>query len=141
MLLKVASIASTGFGLTALIIAHKRGYLDAKQVEDRIHNTLGFILDGSLDGTQGFYYHFIDIQTGKRVWNCELSTIDTAILINGVLTVKEYFKDINPHMSQMAQQIYDKANYSWFFDTKLGVISMGWTPENGFLTGEATWNR
>lgn len=93
----------------------------------------------SLDGTQGFYYHFVDMKSGKRVWDCELSTIDTAILMNGVLTVLEYFEDA--HIREMAQGIYDRANYQWFYNESTGVISMGWTPENGFLQGEATWNR
>lgn len=123
----VASIASTGFGLTALIIAHKRGYLDAKQVEARIETTLNFIWN-ELDGREGFYYHFVDIVTGKRVWNCELSTIDTAILINGILTVREYFSVTNIKMRDMAQAIYDRANYNWFFNQSTGVISMGINP-------------
>lgn len=135
----VSSIASTGFGLTALIIAHKRGYLDRSEIETRIHHTLDFILN-KLDGEQGFYYHFVDIKTGKRVWNCEVSTIDTAILMNGVLTVREYFKD-DQHLRDMAQSIYDRANYRWFFNETSGVISMGWFPERGFLQGDATWNR
>lgn len=120
----VSSTASTGFGLTALIIAHKRGYLDPQQVETRIQKTLDFILN-KLDGTQGFYYHFVDIVTGKRVWDCELSTIDTALLMNGVLTVREYFKMSNVPLMNKAQAIYDRANYSWFFNQTSGVLSMG----------------
>lgn len=138
----MSSIASTGFGLTALIIAHKRRYMDRSAIETRIQATLNFILN-QLDGTHGFYYHFVDMKTGKRVWNCELSTIDTAILINGVLTVREYFDEENDdlHLSHMAQEIYDRADYRWFWNETSGFISMGWFPESGFLQGNSTWNR
>lgn len=108
-----SSTAATGFGLTSLCIAHWRGYMDKSQIETRITKTLNFILN-KLEGTQGFYYHFIDLQTGKRIWNCEVSTIDTAMLINGVITVREYFKNSNTILRDLAQSIYDRANYSWF---------------------------
>lgn len=95
-----------------------------------------------MDGAEGFYYHFVDMKTGERVWNCELSTIDTAILMNGVLTVREYFTaENNRHLRDMAQAIYDRANYRWFYNESSGIISMGWFPETGFLQGNATWNR
>ena len=135
-----SSTAATGFGLTSLCIAHWRGYMDKSQLETRITKTLNFILN-KLEGTQGFYYHFIDLQTGKRIWNCEVSTIDTAMLINGVITVREYFKNSNTNLRDLAQSIYDRANYSWFYNQTSGVISMGWTPEKGMLEGDATWNR
>lgn len=108
-------------------------------IETRIHKTLDFILN-QLDGNNGFYYHFVDMTTGKRVWNCELSSIDTALLMNGVLTVREYFKE-DAHLRDMAQAIYDRANYRWFWNETSGIISMGWFPESGFLQGDATWNR
>ena len=135
----VSSIASTGFGLTALIIAHKRGYIDKAAIETRIHNTLDFILN-HLDGTHGFYYHFVDMKTGKRFWDCELSSIDTALLMNGVISVREYFKN-DAHLRDMAQAIYDRADYRWFWNETTSIISMGWFPETGFLQGDATWNR
>ena len=135
----MASISSTGFGLTALIIAHKRGYMDKTAIETRIHNTLDFILN-KLEGSHGFYHHFVDMKTGKRVWNSEVSTIDTALLMNGVLTVREYFKD-KADLRDMAQAIYDRADYRWFWNETTSIISMGWRPESGLLQGQATWNR
>ena len=132
----VSSIASTGFGLTALIIGHRRGYRDKNEIEKRVESTLEFVRD-KLDGHQGFYYHFVDTKTGKRVWNCELSSIDTALLMNGVLSVKSYFKN-NTRLVDMAQVIYERANYTWFYNYTSGYISMGWLPEMGFL--ESSWS-
>ena len=130
-----SSIASTGFGLTALAIAHKRNYLDRSLIEQRVVKTLDFIWN-KLDGYKGFYYHFVNMHTGNRTWNCELSSIDTAILINGVLTVREYFTG-NSQIKEYATNIYERVDYQWMFnDNKF--LSMGWTPENGFL--DASWS-
>ncbi|CAF0920563.1 unnamed protein product [Brachionus calyciflorus] len=133
----VSSIAATGFGLTALVIAHSRDYHPKKLIEERIKNTLDFIWT-HLDGHKGFYYHFIDMHTGERVWNCELSSKDTAILINGILTVKAYFKD-NNYFQNLTSSIYNRVDYEWMLNGQ-EVLSMGWKPESGFLKND-NWDR
>jgi hypothetical protein len=129
----VSSIAATGFGLTSLCIAHKRGYGDATQIQARVANTLTFLLNQAT--VNGFYYHFIDMTTGARVWNCELSSIDTSILLCGVLTCRQYFQD--SQIQGLATQIYNRVNWPWMLNGG-AAFSMGWTPESGFLS--ARWD-
>ena len=88
----VGSIASVGFGLTALAIADERGWVDTEASQDRVVTTLRFLLDKA-EHKEGFFYHFIDMTTGQRVWNCEVSSVDTALLLAGVLTVRQYYAD------------------------------------------------
>lgn len=87
---RVASIASTGFGLTALCIAAEHGWITREQAHTRVLATLGF-LAARMPREHGWYYHFIDLRTGERQWNSELSSIDTALLLAGLLTAREYF--------------------------------------------------
>ena len=125
----VASIASTGFGLTALCIGHKRGYGDATVIQSRVTMTLDFLLN-QLTHVHGFFYHFLDLDTGNRVWSSEVSSIDTSILLCGVLTCRQYFQDAN--IQSMAAQIYQRVNWPWMLNGGT-TFSMGWTPENGFI--------
>jgi hypothetical protein len=81
---RVASIAATGFGLTAMCIAAKRNYLPKLQCEERVEKTLAFLLE-DCPHEHGFLYHFIDIDSGQRMFGSELSSIDTALLLCGVL--------------------------------------------------------
>jgi hypothetical protein len=89
---RVASIAATGFGLSRLCIGECRGYGKAAAIRDRVRQTLRF-LKVRLPNEHGFFYHFIDIETGERVWNCELSSIDTSLVLCGVLTARQHFND------------------------------------------------
>ncbi len=125
----VASIAATGFGLTALCIGHKRGYGDASQIQARVTTTLTYLLN-SLPNVNGFYYHFVDMNTGARQWACELSSIDTALLLCGVLTCRQYFQDAT--IQSLATQIYNRVNWPWMLNGG-AAFSMGWKPESGFL--------
>src|ERR1017187_2579909 len=86
---RIASIAATGFGLGALCIGHQRGYLPAEQVRARVINTLSFLLN-HVEQVNGIFYHFIDVNTGRRVRMSEVSPIDTAILLCGALTARAY---------------------------------------------------
>lgn len=130
---RMASIAATGFGLSALCIAHERGYLPKAQIEERVKNTLDWHLN-SFPEVHGFYYHFTDIETGVRVPGVELSSIDTALLLCGVRTAEAYFKDIQ--IKQMARQIYERVDWPWMLNDGK-TFSMGWHPEKGFL--DARW--
>lgn len=126
----VASIAGTGFGLTSLCIGHKRNYADPSQIQTRVANTLMFLLN-HLPNVDGFFYHFIDMNTGARAYNSELSSIDTSLLLCGVLTCRQYFQD--KQIQSLATQIYNRVNWPWMLNGG-SAFSMGWTPESGFLT-------
>jgi len=130
----ISSIAATGFGLAALCIGHKRGYGDPTQIQARVSATLSFLLN-SLENINGFFYHFLDMNTGARAFNCELSSIDTSILICGVLTCRQYFQD--SQIQSMATQIYNRVNWPWMLNGG-AAFAMGWTPEKGFI--EARWD-
>ncbi|MCU1252152.1 MAG: hypothetical protein JWQ49_5181, partial [Edaphobacter sp.] len=81
----VASIASTGFGLTAICIAERRGYISHQDARLRVINTLVFLWR-KLPTHRGFFFHFANINTGERIWDSEVSSVDTAILLCGILT-------------------------------------------------------
>jgi len=125
----VSSIASTGFGLTALCIGHKRGYGDAAQIKARVATTLDFLLN-QLTNVNGFFYHFIDMNTGARAFNSEVSSIDSSILLCGVLICRQYLADAQ--IQSLATQIYNRVNWPWMLNGG-AAFSMGWTPESGFI--------
>jgi hypothetical protein len=132
----VASSAATGFGLTALCIAAERGWMDRAELLGRARKTLIFYASRSVH-EHGWFYHFVDADSGARVWNCELSSIDTALLLCGVLTVKQYFRD--RQLSELADSIYSRIDWRWMLNGDPHLLSMGWKPESGFLNSR--WDR
>ncbi|HKQ37078.1 MAG TPA: glucoamylase family protein [Verrucomicrobiae bacterium] len=124
---RIGSIAATGFGLTALCIGAERGY--AANIERRVLATLEFLWE-HLPHEHGFFYHFIDVTNGTRLWNCELSSIDTALLICGVLTCGQYWS--NPRIRRLAQKIYERVDWRWMLNGG-ECLSHGWKPDTGFL--------
>jgi hypothetical protein len=128
----VASIASVGYGLTAYVIGVEKGYVTREDASDRASRTLDTLL--SLDREEGFYYHFLDMATGKRAWNSEVSNIDTSILVMGVLTAGEYF---GGEVQAKAKKIYDGINWPWYLDKDRNMFYMAYTPEKGF---EGHWD-
>jgi hypothetical protein len=130
---RMASIASTGFGLTSLCIADGRGYLPHAQIVERVKTTLEWHLN-SLPEVHGFFYHFTDIETGKRFPGSELSSIDTSLLLCGMLTARAYFADAQ--IQSLAQQIYERVDWPWMLNGGK-TFSMGWQPDTGFLN--ARW--
>ncbi len=126
----VSSIAATGFGLAALCIADQRGYMASANIVARVQATLSFLLN-QMPNQNGFFYHFVDMNTGQRVNNSEVSSIDTAILLCGVLTCRQHFQD--QQIADLATQIYQRVNWPWMLNGG-NTFSMGWTPESGFLT-------
>ncbi|HEX6501723.1 MAG TPA: glucoamylase family protein [Terriglobales bacterium] len=125
----VASIAATGFGLTALCIAVQRQFLSDEQARGRVLTTLKFLSD-RLPNHRGFFYHWADINTGERVWDSEVSSVDTALLLCGVLTCREYFHD--REITRIANTITERIDWTWLSeDTSL--LPHGWLPEVGFL--------
>jgi hypothetical protein len=131
----MASIASTGFALTALCIADQRGYADSASLQQRALMTLQSLLN-TVAGNQGFLYHFIDWSTGQRWGTSEVSSIDTSLLLCGVLTARQHFS-ANAQIVSLATQIYNRVNWPWMLNGGT-TLSMGWLPESGFLS--ARWN-
>ena len=126
----VSSIAATGFGLTALCIADQRGYMTSADIGARVQATLSFLLN-QMPHKNGFFYHFVDMNTGARAFNSEVSSIDTTILLCGILTCRQHFQD--PQIVDTATQLYQRVNWPWMLNGG-STFSMGWTPENGFIT-------
>ena len=125
----VASIAATGFGLTAICIAEKRGYISRSEARQRVISTLEF-LTAKLPHHRGFFYHWADINTGERVWDSEVSSIDTAILLCGILTCRTHFRDTD--ITLLGHGITNRVEWTWLSeDTSL--LPHGWRPEMGFL--------
>jgi len=126
----LSSIAATGFGLTALCIADQRGYMASANVIARVQATLSFLLQ--MPNQNGFFYHFVDMNTGQRANSSEVSSIDSAILMCGILSCRQHFQD--QQITSMATQLYQQVNWPWMLNGG-GTFSMGWTPEGGFLSG------
>ena len=134
-----SSIAATGLALAAYPIAVERGLMDAQTAVARTLTTLRFFRD-SEQGTQpdasgyrGFYYHFLDMKTGRRAWQCELSTVDSAFLFAGMLTAAAYFSADTPderEIRELANALYQRADWPWAL-AKNGCIGHGWRPESG----------
>ena len=143
-----ASIASSGFGLTAYGIAVERGWMKRGDAVQRTLTTLRFFHnapqsdDADATGNHGFYYHFLDMQTGHRygpkTW-VELSTVDTTWLIAGALFAQSYY-DKNTkeekEIRQLADDIYRRADWAWA-SPRQPLVAMGWTPEANFI--HADW--
>ncbi len=126
----VASIAATGFGLTALCIADKNGYVPTVEARNRVLATLRFIAR-KLPTHRGFFFHFANVNTGERIWDSEVSSVDTAMLLAGILTCRQHFGQ-HSEITNLAYTILSRVDWTWLSeDTSL--LSHGWTPENGFL--------
>ncbi|MBI3653291.1 MAG: hypothetical protein HY231_19860 [Acidobacteria bacterium] len=128
---QVASIASTGFGLTALCIAAERHWLNAAQARKRVRLTLRFFADRA-EQKEGWFYHWLDAATGARRWHSEISSIDTALLLAGVLTARQYFR-ADSEIVRLATKIYQRVNFPWMLNQDPLLLSHGWRPESGFI--------
>ena len=124
----IASIASVGYGLAALVIGTERKWISYKYAYDRVKRTLDIFIE-NMEESNGFYYHFIDISTAKRAWNSEVSIIDTGIFICGALLSGEYFKG---EIQLKAEQLYKKINWQWYTDKENNQFYMGYSKEKGF---------
>ncbi|MCC4618892.1 hypothetical protein LL965_01910 [Xanthomonas cassavae CFBP 4642] len=138
-----ASIASVGFALTAYPIGIENGWVSRNQAIDRTLTTLKFFRDAPMGpqrtgraGYKGFYYHFLDMQQGNRYdsW-VELSSVDTALLMMGVLFTQSYYDGEDPRekeIRQIADALYKRVDWRWL-QQRAPLISMGWFPESGFI--------
>jgi hypothetical protein len=127
----VASIAATGFGLTAICIAAERKWISRGQARERTRNTLSFFANNAFQ-QRGWFYHWLDAKTGARRWQSEVSSIDTALLLAGVLTARQYFSD-DPEIRTLATRIYERVDFRWMLNGHPLLLSHGWKPETGFL--------
>ncbi len=135
------SIAPTGFALAAYPIGVERGFITRKEAAKRTLMTLRFFWQSShgpepdATGYKGFYYHFLDMKTGRRVWNCELSTIDSTFLVAGGLTAAEYFDRATAderEIRTLADDIYRRVDWQWA-QNRQHTVTHGWKPESGFI--------
>jgi hypothetical protein len=127
----VASIAATGFGLTAFCIAADHRWMSHEVAHDRVLAALEYFAKRAPQ-QHGWFYHFLDVATGERRWHSEVSSIDTALLLAGILTARQYFHD-DPEIVQLATEIYERVDFPWMMDGNQSYFSHGWTPERGFL--------
>jgi hypothetical protein len=140
-----SSIASTGFGLTSYIIGVENSYITREEAANRVLRCLTFLYElpqgdtrAGIGGYKGFFYHFLDMRTGERFKNVELSTIDTGLLMAGVLTCLTYFDGENnteKAIRRFADLLYRRVEWDWFMN-KNDLLSMGWHPGEGFLDTE-----
>jgi hypothetical protein len=135
------SITATGFALAAYPVGVKRGFITRGDAIKRTLTTLRFFRQSAqgpepdATGYKGFYYHFLDMKTGRRTWDCELSTIDSAFLIAGALTAAAYFdRDTKGEreIRALAGAIYARADWQWAQNRGV-TVTHGWRPETGFI--------
>ncbi|HYT04160.1 MAG TPA: glucoamylase family protein [Gemmatimonadales bacterium] len=134
-----SSIAAVGFGLTAYPIGVERGYITRAQARQRVLTTLHFFWSADsaatgLTGYNGFFYHFLDMSTGQRFQAIELSTMDTALLLAGVLTCQSYFNgsdSLETALRALADSIYARADWQWAQHNP-PAVTLSWTPERRF---------
>lgn len=141
-----ASIAAVGFALSSYPVAVERGWLPRENAIAITLKTLQFFHDCRQDedseatGHQGFFYHFLDMQTGKRANKCELSTIDTGLLLAGMQVSAAYFDGRNPQeqrIRDLAKKLFDGVNWTWTL-TDNNEMQQSWKPETGFAKDD--WN-
>jgi hypothetical protein len=136
-----ASIAAVGLALSSYPVGVERGFITRDDAIQRTLATLRFFhqsvqsTDPDATGYKGFYYHFLDMTSGKRVWQCELSTVDTAFLLEGMLTAAAYFVGSTPderEIRSLADELYRRTDWQWAQNGGI-TVTLGWKPESGFL--------
>lgn len=146
MVVSPCSISAVGWALACYIVGVERGFVTRQEAIQYVLTVLRFFWESpqgtepDATGYKGFYYHFLDMQTGQRVWKCELSTIDTTFLIAGILACQAYFTHNNKDENQirkLAQALYDRVDWRWALNNG-ETVSHGWRPETGFI--RYRWN-
>ncbi|HWM92532.1 MAG TPA: glucoamylase family protein [Thermoanaerobaculia bacterium] len=140
-----SSVAAVGFGLTAYPIGVERGWVTREEARSRVLKTLRFLESApqgpeprGMTGHKGFFYHFLDMKTGTRFQQVELSTIDTTLLLAGALFCQSYFDRDDPEEEEirsLAETLYRRADWTWA-RPEPPRVSMGWHPESGFIEHE-----
>jgi hypothetical protein len=140
------SIAAQGFGMSAICIGVDHGWITRSQAAARVRTSLNTFWQGpqgsgtsGVIGHQGWFYHFLDMNSGLRAWSCEISSIDTALLLAGILDVRQYFNGNNAEeagIRSTADAIFNRVNWQWMANGG-SSLTMGWYPESGFIS--ARW--
>ena len=135
------SIAAVGFALACYPVGVEHGWISRRDAIERTLVTLRHFESSQQGperdaaGYQGFYFHFLDLQTGQRTWKSELSTIDTTYLLCGMLAVAQYFDQNDPgerEIRKLADRLFGRVNWQWAQNDEL-TVTHGWKPESGFL--------
>lgn len=131
----VASTAAVGFGLTALCIGQERGWVTREAAYERALMTLRFYRD-KMENVHGFYYHFVDVNSGERKWKSEVSSIDSALFLAGTLTIGQCYP--GTEVEAIANELYGQADFQWLLTDDGArpnekLLGHGWKPESGFL--------
>lgn len=136
-----ASIAAMGMGIASLVVAAERGFITRARSLEIATRGIKYLWeapqgqDANSAGYKGFIYHFLNCSTGKRAWQSEVSTIDTALLIIGALVAAAYFDrdtDEERELRELVDRLYGRVEWNWALNGGL-TLSHGWTPENGFI--------
>ena len=136
-----SSIAATGLALACYPVSVERGFMTRAAAAQRTLATLRFFWNSphgpepDATGYQGFYYHFLDMQSGRRAWQCELSTVDSAFLLAGALAASVYFNDDSADEQEirvLGDALYRRADWRWAQNGG-ATVTHGWKPESGFL--------
>ena len=136
-----SSIAATGLALACYPVSVERGFMSRAAAVERTLATLRFFWNSpqgpepDATGYKGFYYHFLDMQTGRRAWHCELSTVDSAFLLAGALTAAAYFDASTADEIEiriLGDALYRRADWQWA-QNQGDTVTHGWKPETGFL--------
>jgi hypothetical protein len=128
---RIASSAATGFGLTALCAGAERGWVTREEARRRVHTTLRFFADRA-PHERGWFLHWMDAATGERRWQSEFSSIDTALLLAGVLTARQCFRE-DAEVVRLSTHLYERVDFGWMLNGHPTLLSHGWRPENGFI--------
>ncbi|MCU1238123.1 MAG: hypothetical protein JWP63_6090 [Candidatus Solibacter sp.] len=138
----IGSIAVTGFGLAGMCIGAERGWVKPDEARTRVRNSLRFFADHAIH-EHGWFFHWMNVKDGRRTGvlensekKSELSSIDTALLMGGILAAKGYFQK-DAEIQKLATKIYERMDFQWMLNGDPRLLSHGWTPETGFLT--ARW--
>ena len=127
----IASSAATGFGLTALCAGAERGWVTRAEARRRVLTTLRFFAERA-PRVRGWFLHWMDAATGERRWRSEFSSIDTALLLAGVLTARQCLRE-DPEVVRLSTHIYGRVDFGWMLAGHPTLLSHGWRPETGFI--------
>jgi hypothetical protein len=140
-----SSIAATGFGLSSYLVGIENNYITREQGSKRVLETLKVLWtlpqgpeSSGVSGYKGFFYHFLTLDHAQRFKKVELSSIDTGLLMAGILSCMSYFDGENPieeEIRSLADQLFRRVDWNWMMKTN-GIMSMGWHPEKGFIESE-----
>ncbi len=132
----IASSGASGFAITGYCVAADRGWVPRAAAIERARKALDFFANRAPQ-QNGWFYHWMDYETGERRWNSEISSIDSALLLGGVLTAKSCFKE-DKEIVRLADQIYARVDFDWMLNGHPYLLSHGWRPERGWIANR--WN-